>query len=85
MDGLVPSFWAKLPNQSKVNRLACSVSNFCAKLPRLSKWTYWPNISAEIGTPASSISDPFKLNGLNISNQLGLPRLASEPAGAAKG
>ena len=82
MDGLVPSFWAKLPNQSKVNHLACSVSNFCAKLPKLSKWTHWPNISAEIGTPASSISDPFKLN---ISTQRGLPRLASEPAGAAKG
>ena len=39
MDGLVPSFWAKLPNKSKVNDLAPILSNFCAKLPKLSIWT----------------------------------------------
>ena len=35
MDGLVPSFWAKLPNESKVNGLGTILSNFCAKLPKL--------------------------------------------------
>ena len=40
MDGLVPSFWAKLPNGSKVNDLGTILINFCAKLAKLSKWTY---------------------------------------------
>ena len=73
MDGLVPIFWAKLPKQSKVNDLGAILSNFCAKLPKLLKWTHRPNICVEIGTPASS-----------TSNHLGLPRLALEPTAASK-
>ena len=84
MDGLVPSFWAKLPNLSKVNDLGFILSNFCAKLSKLSKWTHGPNMCIEIGTPMST-SDSFKLNGLDISNYLALPRLALEPIAGSKG
>ena len=85
MDVLIPSLWAKVPNESKVNDLGTILSNFCAKLSKLSKWAYGPNIRIEIGTPASSTSDSFKLNGLDISSHLWLPKLALEPTAASKG
>ena len=35
------TFWAKLPNQSKNNNLGPILSNFCAKLLKLSKSNPW--------------------------------------------